>query len=99
MFGQSELCAQPGTSHQSQSGVAVGEYCRLDTAFSMIASVFDVPSGTLEALTVPYLTVSAGLSARTCPPLTMIPLNVFVSFELGGTVFCHSLPHSIMTPA
>src|SRR5438309_592175 len=41
MFGQSELCAQPGSSHQSHT---FGWYCRLETAFSAIAIVLDVPS-------------------------------------------------------
>ena len=49
MFGQSELWAQPGTSHQSQTLAA---YCRDETAFSAMAIVLEVPSGTRLALTL-----------------------------------------------
>src|SRR5262245_32598477 len=48
MFGQSELCVQPGSSHQSQTRAW---YWRLETAFSATASVFDRPSGTVAAVT------------------------------------------------
>ena len=51
MFGQSAPCAQPGSSHQSQT---FGVYCRVQTAFSATMTVFEVPSGMLEAFTVPY---------------------------------------------
>src|SRR3954468_7225144 len=51
MFGQSALCAQPGSSHQSHT---FGWYCRAATAFSPIAIVFDVPSVTIVTRTVGY---------------------------------------------